>query len=92
MEEVPEEFASLLNEPCFDAELAGQTGGEKERPACIVPAVDQDADGQRVLIVPITTRPPKPDMPAMLISSAVTRASRSLLTRKLDQNRPLTGW
>ena len=54
-------------------ELAGQAGGEKERPACIVLAVEQGADGQRVLIVPITTQPPNPDMPAMLIPPAVKR-------------------
>jgi mRNA-degrading endonuclease toxin of MazEF toxin-antitoxin module len=54
-------------------DLAGQTVAEKERPACIVLAVERGADGQRVLIVPITTQVPKAGVPAMVIPKAVKR-------------------
>jgi hypothetical protein len=54
-------------------DLAGQVVGEKERPACIVLAVERGADGQRVLIAPITTQAPKPDIPALAIPPAVKR-------------------
>lgn len=54
-------------------ELAGQTAGEKERPACIVLAVSGAAGEQRVLIVPITTQQPGRDVPAMEIPQAVKR-------------------
>jgi hypothetical protein len=54
-------------------ELAGQTTGEKERPVCIVLAVGGAAGSLRVLIVPITTREPGPDVPAMEIPPAVKR-------------------
>ncbi len=52
-------------------ELAGQTAGEKERPACVVLTVS--AGDQRVLIVPITTQQPGRDSPAMEIPQAVKR-------------------
>jgi hypothetical protein len=54
-------------------ELAGQTTGEKERPACIVLAVSGAAGDQRVLIVPITTQQPGRDSPAMEIPQTVER-------------------
>ena len=54
-------------------ELAGQTTGEKERPACVVLTVSGGAGDQRVLIVPITTRQPGRDVPAMEIPQAVKR-------------------
>jgi hypothetical protein len=54
-------------------EPAGQTVGEKHRPACIVLVVEHGANGQRVLIVPITTQPPMPDIAAMPIPPAVKR-------------------
>ncbi len=54
-------------------ELAGQTTGEKERPACVVLTVSGGAGDQRVLIVPITTRAPGPDSPALEIPQAVKR-------------------
>ena len=54
-------------------ELAGQTAGEKERPACIVLAVSGAAGSRRVLIVPITTQQPGRDIPAMEIPQAVKR-------------------
>lgn len=53
--------------------LAGQTVGEKERPACVVLTVSGAVGDQRVLIVPITTRPPSGDVPAMEIPRAVKR-------------------
>jgi len=54
-------------------DLAGQAVAEKERPACIVLAVERGAGGQRVLIVPITTQAPKPDSEAFAIPLAVKR-------------------
>ena len=57
-------------------ELAGQTTGEKERPACVVLAVSGAAGDQRVLIVPITTRQPGRDSPAMEIPQALKRHLR----------------
>jgi hypothetical protein len=54
-------------------DLAGQTTGEKERPACVVLAVSGAAGGQRVLIVPITTQQPGRDIPAMEIPQTVKR-------------------
>ncbi|MBF0333772.1 MAG: hypothetical protein HQL40_09015 [Alphaproteobacteria bacterium] len=53
--------------------LAGRTVGEKERPACVVLAVTGAAGDRRALIVPITTRPPSADDPAVEIPSAVRR-------------------
>jgi hypothetical protein len=52
-------------------ELAGQTAGEKERPACVVLAISGGAGERRVLIVPITTQEPGGDIPAMEIPPAV---------------------
>ena len=54
-------------------ELAGQTTGEKERPACVVLTVSGGAGEQRVLIVPITTQAPGRDVLAMEIPQAVKR-------------------
>ncbi len=54
-------------------ELAGQTTGEKERPACVVLTVSGAAGQQRVLIVPVATRQPGRDIPAMEIPQAVKR-------------------
>ncbi|MBF0332763.1 MAG: growth inhibitor PemK [Alphaproteobacteria bacterium] len=53
--------------------LAGQSVGEKERPACVVLAVTGDTGDQRALIVPITTRPPPANVHAIEIPSAVKR-------------------
>ncbi len=54
-------------------ELAGQTAGEKERPACVVLTVSGAAGDRRVLIVPITTQEPGRDVPALEIPPAVKR-------------------
>ena len=54
-------------------ELAGQATGDKERPACVVLAIGGAAGERRVLIVPITTRQPGRDIPAMEIPQAVKR-------------------
>jgi len=48
-------------------ELAGQSVGEKERPACVVMAVSSTAGDQRVMIVPITTQAPADGVPALEI-------------------------
>lgn len=53
--------------------LAGQTTGEKERPACIVLAVTRTAGDTQVLIVPITTQKPDAATPAVEIPPAVRR-------------------
>jgi hypothetical protein len=53
--------------------LAGQTVGEKERPACVVLVVSSAGGSQRVLIVPITTQAPGDDVPALEIPAAVKR-------------------
>ncbi len=53
--------------------LAGQSVGEKERPACVVLTVSGSAGDKRVLIVPITTQAPGEDVPAMEIKPAVKR-------------------
>ena len=52
---------------------AGQTVGEKERPACMVLAVAGQAGGQRVLIVPITSQLPAGNVPVVEIPPAVKR-------------------
>lgn len=54
-------------------ELAGQTVGEKVRPACVVMAVSGAAGDRRVMIVPITTQPPADDVPAVEILPRVMR-------------------
>ena len=54
-------------------ELAGQSVGEKERPACVVMAVSGTAGDLRVMIVPITTQPPADGVPAMEILPRVKR-------------------
>lgn len=54
-------------------ERAGQTVGEKERPACVVLAITGESGQPRVLIVPITTRQPADGTPALIIPAAVKR-------------------
>ena len=51
--------------------LAGQSVGEKDRPACIVLSIGGATGNRRALIVPITTQPPAADVPAMKIPAAV---------------------
>ena len=53
--------------------LAGQSVGEKERPACVVLAITGVSGNQRVLIVPITTQPPESGEPAFAIPPKVKR-------------------
>ncbi|TAN49831.1 MAG: hypothetical protein EPN26_10795 [Rhodospirillales bacterium] len=53
--------------------LAGRTVGEKERPACIVLAMAGEVGGRRVLIVPITTKPPQSGVEAVEIPFRVKR-------------------
>jgi hypothetical protein len=52
--------------------LAGQSVGEKQRPVCCVAlAVSAAGAEPRILIVPITTQPPLPSIPAVEIPVAV---------------------
>lgn len=51
--------------------LKGQETAEKERPACIVLAVRNEAGTTRVLIVPITHAAPRPGEPACRIPPRV---------------------
>lgn len=53
--------------------LAGQSVGEKERPAGVVLAITGASGDQRVLIVPITTQPPEAGEPAVAIPPKVKR-------------------
>ena len=53
--------------------LAGRTTAEKDRPACIVLAVMGRKGEQRVLIVPITTKPPPEGVEAVEIPLSVKR-------------------
>jgi mRNA-degrading endonuclease toxin of MazEF toxin-antitoxin module len=50
---------------------AGQEHGQKDRPACILLSIDNDKDGKRVLIVPITHTPPSNDSLSYEIPSQV---------------------
>ncbi|MDR3440889.1 hypothetical protein [Telmatospirillum sp.] len=52
--------------------LTGRDVGEKDRPVCCVAVAVSTIDGsQRILIVPITTQPPDPSVPALEIPMAV---------------------
>jgi mRNA-degrading endonuclease toxin of MazEF toxin-antitoxin module len=51
--------------------LAGQTVGEKDRPACVVLSIVGKTAMRRVLIVPITTRFPGDEIPAIEIPRRV---------------------
>lgn len=53
--------------------LAGQSVGEKQRPACVVLEVTGASGDRRVLIVPITTQRPDDNIPALEIPAAVKR-------------------
>lgn len=53
--------------------LAGQSVGEKERPACVVLAITGAGGDQRVLVVPITTQPPQSGELAIAIPPKVKR-------------------
>lgn len=50
--------------------LAGRTVAEKDRPACVVLSVSRE-DGERVVILPITTQPPPDREPAREIPQRV---------------------
>ena len=53
--------------------LAGLQNGEKERPACVVLTVTGKIGDQRVLIVPITTKPPDAATPSQELPIRVRR-------------------